>query len=714
MFPLRPRGKEPLTKNGLHDATTDPAQIEAWWSKHPDANVAVRTGDAFDVLDLDGPEAVSAFKEWCVTHNVEPASIRKAVSKTSKGWHYLFAPSGVGNRARMLGAPIDWRGRGGYVVVPPSVHPSGARYEWKIAAGGDLPEVPAALRDLLDPPVVLRHVEPTLQRTSFEDNDDGHAAYLKAAYDGELARIKDAREGERNATLFSVLCNVIELCNSGLDQRAVDDVCDAARAIGLPDKEVDRTLTSAYTKAGSNVRELPAARTPPARTQPRATRPETGLERTHSSDVAQTPATGSRPVLRPDPAVFTGFLGECVMTLDPWTEADPVGVLGTLLAGVGCAIGRAPHALVSTTRHPLLIWPLLLGRTSTGRKGTAHDMAESLLHYADPAFVTGNITGGLSSGEGLIHVVRDPTYERHDNPEEEPKLIDPGVDDKRRLIVETEFGGTMARAKREGSSLSAVLRQAWDGKTLATLTKSSVISTGSHLSIAAHVTPREFLMRLRDSDLVGGTYNRFLPLLIHRSKILPEAPTPPADVMEALGYELRKRMDNARRVSWVPRTESASALWRELYAELSSGEDEDDRLGQFVARSVPYTLRLSVLWALMDGERHVQPQHLEAAASLVRFSIASVGELLRSPLDQRREALTAALRDAGARGLTRTEVNGVFAGKLTAPELDELLERVPGLEVHKRSTGGRPITAYVVPPTAEKGSEEGGRSPHEG
>jgi hypothetical protein len=709
VFPLKPKGKEPLTddpkresrcpphEHGLKDATTDLATIDAWWSMHPTANVALRTGDVFDVLDLDGPEAVEKFRIFCDEHSIDPATIRKAVAKTSKGWHYFFNASGCGNRARMLGAPIDWRGKGGYVVAAPSIHPSGALYRWVVNLAGGLPDVPQALRDVLEPAAAVP-LRPTLVRTTFGEGE--HDAYFKKAFEAELERVKAAQTGERNVTVFNAMCNVIELVNSGLDATAVDDVYDAGRSLGLDERELDRTMQSAWSKAGSNVRELPAPRQQPSRSQVALRAP--------SSEPVTVPVALPGQALRPAPSVYQGLLGEAVRELEPWTEADPVGVLASLLAGCGCAIGRSPHATVATTRHPLLVWPLLLGRTSTGRKGTAHDVAESLLKVAEPAFIASNITGGLSSGEGLIFAVRDPVFEHSNDPAKEPKIIDPGVEDKRRWIVESEFGGTMARAKREGSSLSAVLRQAWDGKTLATLTKTSVIATGAHIAISGHITPREFLMRLRDSDLVGGTYNRFLPLLISRSKMLPDAPNPPRELIESYGSELQRRIRQARSLTSVTRTDAATKLWHDVYYELShveADELDNDRLGQFIARSVPYALRLSVLYALLDGEQAVDERHVDAAASLVRYSVASVRELLRAQQDPKLTRLIEALSEAGNAGLTRTDVNGMFSGKLTAPELDDLLEQVPGLEVHKAATGGRPSQRYVmVVAQAEKGS----------
>jgi hypothetical protein len=128
VFPLVPRSKFPLIAavdggHGLLDATTDAAQIQAWWMAHPTANIGLRTGVVFDVIDLDSEAAVDALQ---LARNGRER-IRGPVVATAKGFHYFVQPTGLGNRAGVLPG-VGFRGRDGYVVGSPSVHPSGARY----------------------------------------------------------------------------------------------------------------------------------------------------------------------------------------------------------------------------------------------------------------------------------------------------------------------------------------------------------------------------------------------------------------------------------------------------------------------------------------------------------------------------------------------------------------------------------------------------------
>jgi hypothetical protein len=142
--------KHPLVRHGVNDATTDPDRIGRWWRRWPQANLGLATGIIFDALDIDGPAGLAALGQL-----QEAASLRlpsPLVATGGGGWHAWFRPTGLGNRPPRGLAHIDWRGRGGCVLAPPSRHISGRPYQWlRDLDQAPLPEVPSALRDLLDP-----------------------------------------------------------------------------------------------------------------------------------------------------------------------------------------------------------------------------------------------------------------------------------------------------------------------------------------------------------------------------------------------------------------------------------------------------------------------------------------------------------------------------------------------------------------------------------
>lgn len=126
VLPLRPREKRPLTSHGVKDATSDPNAIREWWKRWPYANIGLAVPAGFAVLDIDSAEALAQIKaEGCELSET-------ACARTRKGWHlwYSTGDAEVGNRVG-LRPGVDVRGRDGYVVAPPSFHPSGSIYRWQ-------------------------------------------------------------------------------------------------------------------------------------------------------------------------------------------------------------------------------------------------------------------------------------------------------------------------------------------------------------------------------------------------------------------------------------------------------------------------------------------------------------------------------------------------------------------------------------------------------
>jgi hypothetical protein len=148
VLPLRPQSKEPVTKHGLLDATTDERIIEAWWYAHPEANLGLRTGIAFDVLDIDSLEGYDNLRGLS-GHYVHHGPL----SVTGKGWHALFQVTGARNKTNLV-PKVDFRGTNGYIVAPPSLHPRGTTYHWdrERDPSHPLPEAPAWLLDLVREP----------------------------------------------------------------------------------------------------------------------------------------------------------------------------------------------------------------------------------------------------------------------------------------------------------------------------------------------------------------------------------------------------------------------------------------------------------------------------------------------------------------------------------------------------------------------------------
>jgi hypothetical protein len=197
------------------------------------------------------------------------------------------------------------------------------------------------------------------------------------------------------------------------------------------------------------------------------------------------------------PAAYYGLFGDLVRVIAPSTEADPAGLLLQLLTLFGNVIGRHAHWLAEADTHYGNLFTLLVGETSKGRKGTSFGHLRRLFQALDDAWMKTE-RDGLSTGEGIIWAIRDPIYKHH-LVKKKGEIVrtqhvqeDPGIADKRLLVVQAEFASTLKVLTREGNTLSPVLRKAWDGLTLQILTKNSAATASQPLvSLIGHITVTE-------------------------------------------------------------------------------------------------------------------------------------------------------------------------------------------------------------------------------
>lgn len=253
VFPLT--GKVPRTPRGVLDATTNAVTISEWWERWPDAGIGLACGGASGVwvLDLDGQEAADRFVALQVEHGDIP---KTAAVRTGRGWHLYFASPSTGeeirNSASRVAPGIDVRGTGGYVVLPPSLHPSGIRYEWLPGRGPD------AVRGAPFWLVRLTGKKPS------ERTGDVHtlpripmgggmrARYVMRAIESECVELAKTPEGARNDRLNLAAFAVARFVASGDFDRigAMKMLTLAARYCGLSEQEAEATILSAFKARG--------------------------------------------------------------------------------------------------------------------------------------------------------------------------------------------------------------------------------------------------------------------------------------------------------------------------------------------------------------------------------------------------------------------------------------------------------------------------------
>ncbi len=390
------------------------------------------------------------------------------------------------------------------------------------------------------------------------------------------------------------------------------------------------------------------------------------------------PAPPERPAWQP----LAGVIAE---TIAPHTEADPVAILAQLLVGAGMIIGRRAWVTVEATRHHPNEFMLLVGDSAKARKGSSWDHVEAVLARTDPGFAL-RVRTGLSTGEGLIWAARDPDG------------ADTGVADARLLVVEPEFVSVLKATGRDISTLSPVLRAAWDSRPLALLTRTAPVrTTAAHIAVIGHITGTELSAHTNAVETANGFLNRFCFIAARRHRLLPDGggldPLAGTGLTERLGTHLT-RARRAGRVNFEP---AARSSWHDIYAELS--EPADGLVGSLTARAEAHVLRLAMLNTHSDGDNIIRTAHLHAGLALWDYAARSATWAMRhTTADPVAEQIHAAL-GAAPDGLTRTQLRDLFARNLPAGRVDTALTNLANngrAQRRRTATAGRPAEIWAT------------------
>jgi len=242
IFPCFADGKRPLTGSGFHEATRDTDQVSRWWNRWPRANIGMPTGQAsgIDVVDIDVTGAGSGFDT--IEHATHEGLLTGELGRvrTPSGGLHIYFPADPSQDQRCwqaASAHIDFRGNGGYVIVPPSTllkdRGRVGYHLFSLATSGGTPIDAAALRRFVDPRPIRAGDRPPAVR--------GPEPSRLARWVGNL------QEGERNRGLFWAASRLAE---AGFGTADIEDALAAAAAsVGLPSIEASSTIRSATRRA---------------------------------------------------------------------------------------------------------------------------------------------------------------------------------------------------------------------------------------------------------------------------------------------------------------------------------------------------------------------------------------------------------------------------------------------------------------------------------
>ncbi|WP_291981957.1 MULTISPECIES: DUF3987 domain-containing protein [unclassified Candidatus Accumulibacter] len=441
-------------------------------------------------------------------------------------------------------------------------------------------------------------------------------------------------------------------------------------------------------------------------------------------------ADAHRNAPKPNPTMLYGLVGDVGLAAAATTEANRYAAAAAHIALLSAGVGRNVFLPVGNVKHHARIFMLHVGRSGRGRKGEATALTKRIRgaiekqHNEDSGNVADPLCGqmhdgGLSTREGLALLIHDG-YKAG----KEDVLA---IEDKRLWVIESEFANVLHQAKRDGNTLSAALRDSWDGVSIRPATKTSRLwASHPHISLTGNITPSELLGLMESRELSNGFANRFLIFWAERERSEPfPLPTPRAVVTD-----LAERTKAAIRFATEGYPESKdsrpmelSADAKEEYARLYRGElsrtADGEKVAALIERRAPMLLRLAMLFALTDHTLTIEVQHIHAALAWVRFHRDSVRFIFNDAAGE----LAARESSAGAaRILNYLQQNGqtsraelskkCFSGHLSAKLIDDALDSLlmnapPSIEVlegEKDEKSGKRTKFYHCCETGETGA----------
>ena len=222
-------------------------------------------------------------------------------------------------------------------------------------------------------------------------------------------------------------------------------------------------------------------------------------------------------------------------------------------------------------------------------------------------------------------------------------------------MIEPEFVSVLKNVSREISTLSPTLRSAWDGRPLAILTRTAPArASDAHISVIGHITATELRHHINPVELANGLLNRFLLLGCRRVRLLPEGGDPDPLGRTGLDRRLTTTLNTARHAGQIRLSPAARQAWADAYQQLA--EPQPGIAGAISARAEAHTIRLALIYALLDTTREIQPVHLTAALALWDYALRSATWALeRTTANPLARQIHAALTHALPDGLTRTQ-----------------------------------------------------------
>jgi putative DNA primase/helicase len=329
---------------------------------------------------------------------------------------------------------------------------------------------------------------------------------------------------------------------------------------------------------------------------------------------------------------YIGALGRIVTEMEPYTELSREALLFSFMPFIGTVLSDKVFIKIANTKHPTNLFIVTISPTGGG-KGTATGIAYNLFNRLWE-YPIKTVTG-ISSGEALIYEIRDDRQVTVKTKEGYSIETEPGVSDKRLLIVFEELSTLLTVKGREGNTLGDKLKEAWECRPLSCGSKASPERCRHpRISILGNTQPKRIADKLTRDDIESGLGNRFLFAWIKSNKYKPDGGNVPEEIMEKAANQLSNVIERAENMDEVVLGYDARQLWNSIYPELK------DLPNEMQGRARPYILKMAMLYALCDDSEDVKlaqtgdndysmgildncfirRRHLEAALEIWRYN----------------------------------------------------------------------------------------------
>jgi hypothetical protein len=273
----------------------------------------------------------------------------------------------------------------------------------------------------------------------------------------------------------------------------------------------------------------------------------------------------------------------------------------------------------------------------------------------------------------------------------EEVVVDPGVDDKRLHVLDEEFSSALISSKRDGNTLSTILRCIWDSGDMEPLTKSNRIrATGAHIGIISHITLSELNRRLEETEAFSGFANRILWVCARRQGIVPFPEPMPSKELASLQWNLKGIIERVRGFSEMVFDDDSKDLWMDIYSDLS--KDGSGLVGCVTDRAEAQVIRLSMIYALLDSSDVIRPSHLESAISVWKYCEESARFIFSGrEINPFSNKIMDLLRSSD--GMSTTDIYNAFDRHISKRQLEEAVTELVSqkkIDVETVKGAGRP------------------------